>query len=528
MISDFRRRETGKVINADVCIIGAGAAGLTLARSFIGSNIQVCLLESGGFEFDYDIQSLYEGEDVGLPEFYGLDGSRLRFFGGSTNHWGGWCAPLSDIDFKNRKWVPFSGWPIKKKDLDQYYKQVHEILDLGPYRYDTEELSDADRNFPAFLQKKIITRLWRIVNQPTLFGDNFRGDLEKARNVKVYLYANVIDLKTNRYASNVQTVNIRTLNGKTGSVKAKHYVIASGGIETARLLLLSNSVEKKGLGNRNDLVGRFYMTHPHIKRTAMISSSKPDELGCLFRSYNVDGVEVRPGFCPSSETQKQEQILNCSSTIASIVDEKNGYIALTKIINEFKRLDWPDDFGEKLGTVISDLDSAAARLKGVIRGAPYIPPVTEVFLFPRIEQSPNPDSCVSLSEQRDSLGQNRTRLNWQLNELDKRTVRIFNRLIGEELGRMNMGRIRLADWLISDEGAWPEEMMGFGHHMGTTRMSDDPKQGVVDSNCRVHYISNLYINSSSVFPTAGHVNPTLTIMALALRLADHLKGLTYS
>ncbi len=195
MFFDFRELEAERDIEADLCIIGAGAAGITLARSLIGSKIQVCLLESGGFEFDEDIQALYEGDDVGSPGT-GPTGCRLRYFGGTTNHWTGWCGPLGDLDFELRPWVSQSGWPISKKDLDPYYVAAQKVCELDAYRYDLEAFSDKTRSFPVFDKAKIAMGFWQL-SPPTRFGSAYREELEKAENVRVYLYANVTDLQVN-------------------------------------------------------------------------------------------------------------------------------------------------------------------------------------------------------------------------------------------------------------------------------------------------------------------------------------------
>ncbi|MGH8655353.1 MAG: GMC family oxidoreductase [Gammaproteobacteria bacterium] len=197
---------------------------------------------------------------------------------------------------------------------------------------------------------------------------------------------------------------------------------------------------------------------------------------------------------------------------------------LKQMVQKAKRGNWPDEFGEKLWRVITDLDSVAEGLYERARGRRYRPLGKEIILYVQSEQQPNPDSRISLSEQHDQLGLRKIKVDWRCTELDKRTIRVATQLIGEEFGRLGLGRIKLHDWLLADNAEWREDLWGFGHHMGTTRMVDDPNNGVVDKNCRVHTMENLYIAGSSVFPTGGYVNPTLTIVALALRLSDQLKA----
>ena len=262
MIIDFRTLEDHSVIEADLCIVGAGAAGITLAREFLTSKLRVVVIESGGFEPDSGTQSLYRGENVGF-KYYPLETCRLRFFGGTTGHWNGQCSPLSEIDFEERPWVPSSGWPIAKADLDPFYKRAHLILGLGPYVYDDDVWRMLQMDGPRLDPTKVEVRFWQF-SRRLRFGQVYRQDMQAAHNVHVYLHANLLNIQTNRDGSVVDNVEIRSLDGKSGKVKAKTFVLAAGAIENARLLLLSNRVEPMGIGNRFGFVGRFFMEHPEI------------------------------------------------------------------------------------------------------------------------------------------------------------------------------------------------------------------------------------------------------------------------
>lgn len=498
MILDFRRLEHGQEIAADICIIGAGAAGISLARSLIGSGLQVCVLESGGFEPDEEIQSLYQGENVGYP--YGdLRAARLRYFGGSTNHWGGWSGPLNKSDFETRPWVPYSGWPIRKQDLDPYYPVAQILCELGPYRYDTAAWEGESRNYPSFHPSKLTSRFWQF-SPPTRFGIAYRSDLEAAKNVTVYLYANVAKLETNGNASLVRRARIRTPWGQGGAARARNFVLAGGGIENARLLLLSNDVQSAGLGNQYDLVGRFFMEHPMVLRSARILTQELNTIKTLFEPITKASQRAVAGLCPTEAAQRQRQILNCSATVQRALDFKPDAVS-----------GWPDELSAKLWVVMTDLENGRHKTPAVFD------------LVTRSEQAPNPDSRITLGSERDALGLNRSVLDLRFTELDFETIRVTLRLIGEEFGRLGLGRAKLSSWALSEQTTWPESLRWSWHHMGTTRMADEPKQGVVDRNCRVHSVANLYVTGSSVFTTSGYMNPTLTIVALALRLGEHLK-----
>lgn len=514
MLVDFRQLEK-KEIDADLCIVGAGAAGITLARAFIGTGIRVCLLESGGFEYDASIQELYSGEDTGFHEPYGLAGSRLRYFGGTTNHWVGHCAPLAKMDFEVRPWLPHSGWPIQKADLDPYYEAAQTLCEVGPYRYDLSDFPERFRQAPPFAGDKVLMRVWRL-SPPTRFGTRYRRDLEQADNVRVYLHANVTELEASRDTSRVNVARLRTLDGQTGRVRAKYFVLACGGIENARILLLSNRVASRGLGNGHDLVGRFYMDHPKMEGAAIALVEDDQPFKTLLGNFRKDSVQLETMLCASEESQRREQTLNWAAQFSFAPESEEWAAALRDIRDSWRAGRWPDDFSQKVWAVMSDLDSAA---KGLYRRFGPRP----LSILARLESAPDPNNRITLTQERDTLGQNKVRRYWRPALPEKHTVRSAMRILGEELGRLGLGRVKLADWLLREDNEWPDNLSGGPHHIGTTRMASDPRKGVVDATCRVHGMDNLYIAGSSVFPASGYAHPTLTIVALALRLADQLK-----
>lgn len=522
MFIDFRTMDTNTIVESELCVIGAGAAGITIARELIGENLRVCLLEGGGFDFEAETQSLYEGQSIGLPLYPDRDdlyGSRLRYFGGTTNHWAGQCAPLSEIDFQPRSWVPHSGWPISKADLDPFYQRALSICDIGPYIFDKRVWEKMGMEQPPFNPEEIQSHFWQKSRGPTRFGTFYRDALKNAKNVKVLLHANVTNIGLDKTGARVKHVNIGSLNGKIGSVKAKLFVLACGGIENPRLLLISNQVQTEGLGNQYDLVGRFFMDQPHAPLGTLVMAEADHFLG-TYNFKKFEDVRYKFGLRISERVQKQEQILHACGAFGPEEDAPPPAVEAGRhILHDLKGGRISEDLGEKIGRVFSDLDDSAAYVYCRLQGRGKMCTMNR-WLDVRMEQNPNPSSRVTLSQDRDALGLNRLNLDWRLTELERRTAKVLAMIIGNEVGRLNMGRIRLPQWLVEDgDPGWA----GGNHHMGTTRMSENPKMGVVNRDCRVHGINNLYIAGSSVFPTSGFVNPTLTIVALALRLVDHLR-----
>jgi choline dehydrogenase-like flavoprotein len=530
MLHDFCTYPNGAAIDTDLCIIGAGIAGITLAREFIGKAIDVCLLESGGTDFEESTQSLYEGENLGMA-YYDLDEARLRFFGGTTAVWGGRCVPLDPIDFERRDWVPNSGWPISKAELDPYYARAHRALELGPNVYDERAWKLLGIRPPAFDPSKVRTDFWQFDRAYARFGFQNCRDLTNARNVGILLHANVTNIQTDPTGATVDHVDIATLEGKTGRVRAKAYVLAVGGIENARLLLVSNGVDTRGLGNRHDLVGRFFMEHAH-GRGGQVLTPAPYRLSTIYaKRYSPQGDQFAPVLRPGEELQKRAGILNTAAALKYQRRPESGLSMSKAMYRSIKSRTNPTARGRRLWRLYKLASALRHRLSDpVMRRLKLASGRGGLYLVVRAEQAPNPDSRVVLSDKRDALGVRRADLNWRMSELDKRTVAVLVEALDQEFQRLNLGRVRTAGWLLDGTTEWPVDPtvsnhpIGGYHHIGTTRMANDPQQGVVDANGRVHGTDNLYVAGSSVFPTSGWANPAMTIMALALRQADHLQA----
>ena len=536
MLIDIRELPENTLIESDICIVGAGAAGIALAQEFIDQPYQVCLLESGGLDFEEATQSLYQGEHIGVP-FQPLGESRARYLGGSTNLWGGWSRPLDDIDFEYRPWMPYSGWPIPKAELNPYYQRAQKVSGLGSDKYDFADWEDALKELQLQrlpLPEQIETYIWQIVPPTHLrFGQAYKAELEQASNIKTYLHANVVEIETNEVAKTVTRLHVATLEGKKFWVSAKAFILAVGGIENPRLLLASNQVQSNGLGNQHDLVGRFFMEHPYLQ-SGEIEFSEPPVL------YTKENIKVGETFLGtalglSKQIQQQEQLLNfCTRLVTILPDWVEAFNSLKfklrgkkgifheafPTITEGQRYRGDTSVLEDLSKVIANLDRIAARAYTKMFDKSFYTGQSNLCQLHLIgEQAPNPDSRIKLSSERDRLGVNRVQLDWRLSPIDKYTIERSQQIIAEELVRSGVGKAQIE--LTRDE-SW-KSVVGSYHHMGTTRMSTNPKQGVVNGDCRVHGISNLYVAGSSVFPTSGLSNPTLTLMALAIRLADHLK-----
>ncbi|MGE3511876.1 MAG: FAD-dependent oxidoreductase, partial [Vicinamibacterales bacterium] len=494
--TDARRLPTDTQLRGDVCIIGGGAAGITLARSLRARRLSTIVLESGGLDRDPVVQALAHGttESSSLPSRY-LSTSRLRYFGGSTNHWNGMCRPLDPIDFESRAWVPYSGWPIRRRDLDRYYHAAAPLLQFEAYDASWGEVTSAADSGSLIAESAPFRGRTFRMSPPTRFGRVYRDELAAAPNVDVVLHASALRLDLNEAGVRVTRVQAATLAGNRLTVEAGIVVLAAGGIENARLLLVSDTVQRDGIGNGTDWVGRGFMEHPELGGLT-VAVTDHAIFGDLFRQRHTM-------LCLSEQTQRQHEILSVNVQFtpdgAPEPSQSGGIVDLSPI---FKALD------RRAATVVDPL-----------------PDYLSCYI--RAESAPRRENRITLdAHDTDALGVRRAHLRFTMGELETRTITRTVDLLAREFGGRAAGRIRFAhpDAALSvpfGEPPWRNLQHG-SHHMGTPRMSESPLEGVVDPRGQGHGVSNLFVAGSSVFPTCGMANPTYTIVALALRLSDHV------
>jgi choline dehydrogenase-like flavoprotein len=531
MLIDLEVAKDDISLEAEVCIVGAGAAGVALARDLMKAGRDVCLLEAGGMDYDEQTQSLTKGKIIGM-EYYELDHSRLRFFGGTTNIWGGRSIPLDPIDFEKRDWVPHSGWPITLDDLQPYYKIAHDSLELGDYDYEAGNWAKLNLNSIDFDPEKISHRFWRFDELRERFNHQRSDDLVKAKNVRIVLHANLVGLQVTENASAVTHLDAKSLQGKKLQVKARHFVLACGGIENARLLLTSNTVEVNGIGNQFDQVGRYFMEHPH-GRIAHIETEDPAGIWALYRKrFPPGGVPVAPALVLPPSMQKELGVLNSAATFKIQRDPSKGAPISKRVYMNLKHSMSPSKSGRRLWQAWRGSQNWLQRHMSMplLRFGAKINRMS-LYVMARAEQAPNPESRVCLSAEKDALGCPKADLDWRLSALDKETMLQMGKTLQQEFDRLGLGKVTTSEWLEDGQPHWPVDLtvgnhpIGGYHHMGTTRMSTSARDGVVDANCTVHGYHNLHIAGSSVFTTGGWANPTLSLLALTHRLGVHLNGL---
>ena len=525
---DAREPGLPAILQTDVCIVGAGAAGITLATSLMGSKHDICLLESGGIAPDPETQALYELVNTGYsprPDYM----ARARYWGGSCNLWAGRSMRLMPLDFEPREWVPHSGWPLSYTEVEKFYPAAERVLGLP----DSGELlgqvvpgcqSEDERLLFRDGALQPTYSLW--ARKPRRFGSDYRSRLGKARNLRAILNLSATRLLLDHSGNSVTGIEARTLDGARHEVRARTYVLACGGIENARLLLVSRDHQPHGIGNQHGHVGRYFMDHP---RAVFGRMHVPEGRRLpLLRGRPVRDVKLQLGIGLSPDTQRRERMLNHYVTFEELTSgyTEAGYQSVVQSMKVVlrrghagSRFDLLQRRAAELPEMIYLLSPkelmphAVYRAYAAMRDA--VPrrrgPKTFVAVY-FCEQPPMPTSRVELTGRQDRFGMPLLKLHWDLDDAFNASVLRMQELLAREVARSGLGRL--------EPGSGAPAFTDASHHMGTTRMSASPRDGVVDTDCRVHGVRNLFLAGSSVFPCAGHANPTLTIVALALRLAE--------
>jgi choline dehydrogenase-like flavoprotein len=527
---DARKLAAGSRLDAAICIIGAGPAGITLAREFAGTALDVVVLESGGFSYDAATQALARGNviggkdgDLGI-EYSDLEVERVRFFGGATDHWGGECSPLDPVDFSERAWIPHSGWPFAAAELEPYYRRAARVIEIGEFERFVRDWDSVVHAHPAraalrFSGDTVIPRVFQD-SAPTRFGTRYRADLDAATNVRVLLNANLVAFETDSSRRQVRGAQAACLRGPNFIVRAHAYVLATGTIENARLLLVVAGPEGKGFGNEHGLVGRFFQEHvAHRSVAEMLPAEQPP-----FNALKAANERGQVGATFTQEAQQRHELPNFTVIFSPkrAGSESAPVRSFQTLVGGIRAGAVPDRLWMHIRQVMSDLPTVARYAARRVSTSDELVSFFELVIV--LEQMPNPDSRVRLGRERDALGMPIPELEWRLTDQDRTLMLKCLDLTVREIGASGVGRVKVL--VPEDGGDWLERVVHSHHPMGTTRMHNDPRHGVVDADCRVHGMDNLYVAGASVFPTGGAASPTYSIVAMAIRLADHLKAQT--
>lgn len=525
MITDLTSGCRHQTRMADICVIGAGTAGLALVRELLSSGYTVVVLESGGTTVEEETQQLYDCTIAGLPHRGYLHG-RFRTLGGTSTRWGGQLLPLTALDIDHREWIGAVAWPVTYADLQAYYQRVEHLfgVDGGPYEpetlnrwpihrtdFDASQFTARYAKWPPFARR----------NLARLVGE----DCAESRSVEVVLHANVTEIALSDDGTRVVQVQARTLDGAAIHVKAKHFVVATGTLETIRLLLASRGLAPGGIGNHSGHLGKNFQDHLSIRGAELFPRSLRD-FENRFAPFFIDSTMRTARLELSANIQRDRKLLSCFGQVLFETPDDSGFAELREGLRRLqaRHNPWPSVKGWT--NILRDIPNmcrlGASRF---LKQRVAYPDNARFHLQVDVEQCPNAESIVSLGHDRDALGMPMLTINWRIKSLEKRTMQEYVRLFRHEWERLDLGDARWNQKLFEEGDRWLENVIDVYHQTGGTAMSEHPSGGVADPQLRVHGVANLFLASCSVFPSAGSANPTFTLLALTLRLADHLRAL---
>ena len=524
MLVDIKEINDSQTFQADVCILGGGVAGIVLANELSSNNRSIIVLDSGSESYEQQTQDLYKAESK--PDIFPSPSvSRLRFLGGSSNHWENSVERFDPIDFKKREWIPHSGWPINYEQVEKYYPSAEQYCGVGKEGFDLKHWEDKLNFKDVFSDSEILdTAISKSASPPTRFFQKYGKKLINESSIKVLKNANVTDIDFDNEKQSISSVTFRSFNKPECKVKAKIFIMCFGGIENARMLLTFNEKYNNNLGNQFDNVGRYFMEHPTIRAAHFYPlRNKLDKIysGILDGSHYIHG---RFKLKESTLYKHRTNNLRLYFREKSRLDLSHGISSSHIITDSLKKKEIPDDFGTHLVNVIKDIDLISDTFLRKKFDTSIIDDADEFSgyqIVSMIEQTPDANNRITLGNTRDALNIKKLKIDFRITKTDKENAWRSLELLSKDPTLQSFGRIRL---LKKRESRIWTSQLGFGHHhMGTTRMSHTIKNGVVDPSSKIFGTKNFYIAGCSVFPTGGHVPPTLTIIAMAIKLADELK-----
>lgn len=539
-------------IVSDVVIIGAGPSGISIADEWLQYDYTVNVLESGSEKASYDTQQLSTGQLSGHL-YEAMESTHIRQVGGTANHlilkltdqqYGYRYTPMQAIDFEERAYLPYSGWPITKSDLDPYYARVQQKCEIGDYHYSAQHWLRNNDTLLPLPEDQIETSVF-LFGPTRKFNHDFPLSVSQSKHVNLYTNATVVELICEASGDAIQAALVKTFDGKQILFKGKHFVIAANALQTPRLLLNSRQHAKhpNGIGNQHDNVGRYYMDHSLLPSGNFVPHDLTyiNKMG-FYDMHGVDGTTVLGRLLLTESFKRQHKLLNFAAILFPMSWNQKDLDAMysLEVLKTHFRWHWkerPKDFGQHLWNVFQ---GRKRLFRAIVEKVKYGVPILvglgnggwsrarhnerkygRLELLALVEQSPNPENRITLIDEKDALDycKIKARYTWADSDIEnyKQTIEYMgNAIVATGLGRY-----------FPPEAPIEEIKKGNGlhHMMGTTRMSKRPEDGVVDQDCKVHGMKNLFIASSATFTTGSFVNPTLTNLALGLRIVDHIKEL---
>ncbi|MBN9008481.1 MAG: GMC family oxidoreductase [Rhizobiales bacterium] len=543
MLFDLQDSACPLQFEVDVCVVGAGPAGITIAKELMTSGLKVCLAESGGLAEETETQALYSGTSIGHPMV--LTEGRHRIFGGSATRWGGKSVVLDTIDFETRDWVKNSGWPIAANELQPYYERAKNISNFPePWLDDADGLDSIGRKIPDFHSSDVRPYVWRCASRDlprtwkTYFSLGYKSSFDWARaygpeliggqNTFVVLHANVTAMTEDNGTGSIREATFKALNGNKLRVRSRMFVLACSGIDNARIALNFPAPLLSKINNSDNL-GRYFAQHPSgtilSVRATEAQALKLQKTFNIFCRPPIYPVQYQLGFALSETAMRRHRILNASAWLQYSASEDSPWAAARRLRDAVRTRRFSISAFKDTAKIFSNAgNTISGAFKKYVSAFELIIPNPRIDVIINLEQEPDRESRIRLTDEVDAIGLRQASVDWRISELERKTARVFAEALARVFDHLKLGTPEFPDWLSSTNPLRGSDLAGNYHFIGATRMGESARDGVVDANCRAYGVNNLFFAGASVFPTAGHANPTLTIIALAVRLSDHLRN----
>lgn len=484
MLTDLGKDRPEANAHYDVVIAGAGPAGITLARKLGAAGKKVALLEGGALTYTPQSQNLYQlsEESNDFTRMY-FSSTRLRYFGGTSNHWAGRCSPIRGVDFTERAEVySESGWPLPLSTIAPYLAEARDILDVSqPEDFPiTEGTVPMESGFEPDVA---------LLSKPTRFAGKYLDEVKNSPNIDLFVNANLVEIRLSEALDRTESYRVQNYAGDEFSFVGDVHILALGAIENARLLLASNRQIAAGVGNQGGMVGACYMDHYNIT------------MGEFIANYAAWGDASKMSYYTTEDFVLKHQVGSSNVTIkyGAPIKTYGNFAGVKKFLA---------NQACKVG-----METTMQKL------FPFHCPDTGLITT-LTEQEPSRSNRVVLTQETDALGMPKAKVEWSLTDFDQRTIREIAKEVAVQMTAAGLGRVQLPEFIVDETLDIP--FYGHAHHLGTTRMAHSSADGVVDSDCRVFGNRNLYLAGSSIFPRGGAHNPTMPLVQFALRLSDHL------
>lgn len=518
---DLDEQELPREFKSQYCIVGGGIAGLLLASRIARRGGEVHLLEAGGIELENRSQELYGAISSG-NRHAGIREGRFRTFGGSSTRWGGQLLPYTEDVLHPPAALGMPEWPLRVEEIAPYYGEVLSVLGAASTPFSSDLLKEfrAPQPFDS-ADVRLRFSKWAPFSRRNLAKTLGAQCLSDGR-ITIYLHANALSIRLHPGGNAVAAIEAKNYGGEEFVFRASAYLLCTGTIETSRLLLASTKECPLGVGNGFDQVGRYFHDHVGVRAAEFLPQDRKSILRWL-APWMTKGTLHTAKLEATRKLREERGLLSVMAHFPIEEPDDSGAAHLRRLLQAMQRgkLDG-NMWAEVAGLPSASLDLARIVYGVKVRHRRWVSPRASIALHLDVEQKPDAESRVMLSDQKDAVGMRKAIVQWRISAEEHETVQKYAGVVDRVLRESGLASPCWNKNVLDSYTGFVAEAKDTYHMMGGTRMGTDPKRSVVGPDLKVHGVDNLHVVSCSVFPTGGSSNPTFTMMALALRKAEEM------